>query len=148
MGIYVFPGPPGPGTVKSYVACSQDLGFSDNESSTHAAEAAAFHQCSRELKDLSFQVLAIDPLLCVRASVTSKTSFSWVLKAWCVFHLLVLLRLGPHPAPSQAGCRIPEIRALCWAGGDCFFCAPASTAVPKWCRAAPHFSKWSVQIRD
>lgn len=54
MGIYVFPGPPGPGTVKSYVACSQDLEFSDNESSTHAAEAAAFHQteCSRELKDV------------------------------------------------------------------------------------------------
>lgn len=70
---------------------------------------------------MSFQVLAIDPLLCVRASVTSKTSFSWVLKAWYVFHLLVLLRLGPHPAPSQAGCRIPEIRALCWAGGDFFF---------------------------
>lgn len=97
---------------------------------------------------VSFQVLDIYPLLCVRASVTSKTSFSRVLKAWYVFHLLVLLRLGPHPAPSQAGCRIPEIRALCWAGGDCFFCAPASTAVPKRCQAVPHFSKWSVQIRD
>lgn len=29
---YVFPGPPGPGTVKSDVTCSQDLGFGDNES--------------------------------------------------------------------------------------------------------------------
>lgn len=51
---YVFPGPPGPGTVKSDVTCSQDLGFGDNESATPAAEAAAFHQTesSRELKDL------------------------------------------------------------------------------------------------
>lgn len=119
------PSPPGPGTVKSDVTCRQDLGLcGDQEGIPAAGRQQHFHQTesSKALKDLSFQVLATDPLLRVGAS--GKTPLCWVL-GHGLFLISKCCLVRDHTSPRPGWVQTPGRRHAGREGMAVFMHPPA-----------------------